>query len=273
MTEPLFSVIVPTYGRPAFLREAVDSVLAQTVADLECIVVDDASPEPVTVDVDDERVRVVRRATNGGPSAARNTGVAHARGTYFTFLDDDDVYTPERLAIALAGFERAPLTVCFTRFDGGDGPGGGRILEGDVADVIRDGITPHPGATAIRRDAWLPLDETLAASADVEWWLRLAANAPVSTEPRLGCVLRRHGGTRHGNTARARLECMQRIRTMHADYFASHPRADAFQLLRIGLHAMAVDERGEARRAFRASLRRRPSARAAYHLLRAYGPR
>src|SRR5512144_2193690 len=94
---PTFSVIIPTYGRAKFLSEAVASVLAQTCADFECIVVDDASPEPATVP-DDERVRLSRREENGGPPAARNTGIDAACGTYVAFLDDDDVWVPTRLA-------------------------------------------------------------------------------------------------------------------------------------------------------------------------------
>src|SRR5262249_54973733 len=97
---PLFTVVIPTFGRPAFLADAVASVVAQTEGDLACGVVDDASPEPVGPPSDDERVRVVRLDTNGGPAAARNAGVAEARGRHLAFLDDDDWWEPERLAEA-----------------------------------------------------------------------------------------------------------------------------------------------------------------------------
>ena len=100
MDDPLFSVIVPTYQRPPFLLEALDSVRRQTIESFECIVVDDGSPEPVRL-ANDDRVRLVRRPINGGVAAARNTGIDHARGRYITFLDDDDVYTPTRLALAV----------------------------------------------------------------------------------------------------------------------------------------------------------------------------
>src|SRR5262249_44071462 len=125
---PTFSVIIPTYGRPRYLAEAVRSVLDQTVGDFECIVVDDASPDPVAV-VDDARVRVVRRDVNGGPAAARNTGIDAARGRNLVFLDDDDLYTPERLAAAATGLARAPVTICHARhLDAEDGRN--RALEG-----------------------------------------------------------------------------------------------------------------------------------------------
>src|SRR5580765_8935030 len=113
---PQFTVVIPTYGRPQLLPEALASVLGQTVPDLECIVVDDASPEPVAVEPN-ERVRLVRREENGGPAAGRNTGAAEARGRYLAFLDDDDWWEPDRLELAVPALERAPVAVCWSRFD------------------------------------------------------------------------------------------------------------------------------------------------------------
>jgi glycosyltransferase involved in cell wall biosynthesis len=92
---PAVSVIVPTIGR-ALLDRAVASVLAQTYADLEVIVVADGpmqiAPHP------DPRVRLVVRPERGGPPAARNSGLDVARGRYIAFLDDDDLWLPEKLA-------------------------------------------------------------------------------------------------------------------------------------------------------------------------------
>src|SRR5436190_11318602 len=129
-------------------------------------------------------------------------------------------------------------------------------------------MTPHPGSTVIARDAWVPFDETLEASADVEWWIRLSAVAPVVTVPRIGCVIRRHRGSRHGNDAAARLEALEQIRQMHADYFATHRRADAFHLFRIGLQASGIGERRRARAAMLQSFRRRPGLRPVYFAAR-----
>jgi glycosyltransferase involved in cell wall biosynthesis len=96
----LVSVIVPTYERPAEVRRAVMSVLAQTHRDLELIVVDDASSKRVAEvlsDIRDERLIVVRHDVNKGLSAARNTGIAKSRGSWLAFLDDDDVWLAEKL--------------------------------------------------------------------------------------------------------------------------------------------------------------------------------
>ncbi|OYW83480.1 MAG: hypothetical protein B7Z20_12545, partial [Sphingobium sp. 32-64-5] len=86
---PLFTVVIPTYNRRDTVVEAVRSALEQTVADVEVIVVDDGStdgtPSAVAA-IGDERIHVIVQA-NGGAAAARNRGIAFARGRYVAFLD------------------------------------------------------------------------------------------------------------------------------------------------------------------------------------------
>ena len=166
MTEqPLFSVIIPTYGRPSYLAEAIASVLEQSVQDFEIIVVDDASPEPVTIP-EDPRISLIRRPRNGGPSAARNTGLDAAGGRYVVFCDDDDLMSPQRLALATEGLSRAPLSVCFSRYL--DGPAGEQVvLEGMVHDTVLDAMAPHVGRTAVERVFALRFDERLDAAEDI----------------------------------------------------------------------------------------------------------
>ncbi|MER5490651.1 CDP-glycerol glycerophosphotransferase family protein [Streptomyces sp. NPDC002490] len=95
---PRFSVIVPVFKVQGYLRECLDSLLAQDFTDFEVIAVDDCSPDR-SADVlaefaaRDPRVVVVRHDTNGGIGRARNTGVARARGDYLFFLDSDDTIT------------------------------------------------------------------------------------------------------------------------------------------------------------------------------------
>lgn len=97
---PTVSVVVPAYNRVESVSRAIDSVLAQTLDDLEVLVVDDASTDG-TADVveryDDPRVRLLRHETNRGGSAARNTGINHATGQYVAFLDSDDEWLPRKL--------------------------------------------------------------------------------------------------------------------------------------------------------------------------------
>jgi GT2 family glycosyltransferase len=94
------SVVVPAYNRAASVSRAVDSALAQTLTDIEVLVVDDASTDATAEVVgayDDPRVRLFQHETNRGGSAARNTGIDHARGTYVAFLDSDDEWLPHKL--------------------------------------------------------------------------------------------------------------------------------------------------------------------------------
>ncbi len=109
---PLVSVVVPTYNRAYCLPRTVDSALAQTHPSVEVIIVDDGSTDDTSDLVaarygDDARVRLIRR-TNGGVSAARNTGLGDARGDYVALLDSDDVWEPWKLELQLACMRARP---------------------------------------------------------------------------------------------------------------------------------------------------------------------
>jgi glycosyltransferase involved in cell wall biosynthesis len=268
---PRFSVIIPTYGRPKFLQEAVDSVLAQTVGEFEVVVVDDASPEPVSVS-DDPRVRVIRRDENGGPAAARNTGIEHAAGEYLAFCDDDDLMTPERLELALEGLDRAPVTVCWNRYHDAPDPAHKPALEGDVRDVILDHMAPHVGRTALQRAIAPLFDERFDALEDVEWWLRLSTRATVSTVPKVGYLVRRHGGPRHRTGVESRVKARQMLMELYAEYFEAHPKAAAFQWKRLGLTAIDAGHPKLARTALWRSYRIQRDPKTLWHLARAAKP-
>lgn len=106
MGTPLVSVIIPTYRRGELLRAAVQSVLAQTLKDIEVLVVEDGSDvaEQVLRGLD-TRVRYLWQE-NRGVSVARNTGAAHANADWLAFLDDDDLWQPEKLERQLALADR-----------------------------------------------------------------------------------------------------------------------------------------------------------------------
>lgn len=99
---PLVSIIVPAYNVAEYIAEALDSALAQTFRDFEIIVVNDGSPdttqlEKVLTDYYDKIIYIVQE--NGGAAAARNSAIAAARGSLLAFLDGDDVWYPEKLAV------------------------------------------------------------------------------------------------------------------------------------------------------------------------------
>jgi len=266
MRNPIFTVIVPTYERPELLAKTLDSVLAQTVEDFECLVVDDASPHPAEVP-DDPRVRLLRLDENGGEPVARNAGLAAARGRFVTFVDDDDLYTPDRLAIAFEALRRAPVAVCWRR--GLDGStGGNRMLEGQVRDTILDQMTPQMGQVAIARALAPAFNESFAALTDVEWLLRVAAESAFATDPRVGLLYRKHEGPRNRNGIAERVRCSHLLLDEHADYFSGHPHAEAFRWKRIGLMNQRLGNYSAARSAFVKSLGIRREKATFAHLAR-----
>jgi glycosyltransferase involved in cell wall biosynthesis len=108
---PLVSVVLTTYNRSELVLPAIDSVLRQTLGDFELIVVDDCSTDDtaeVVGRVDDPRLSLVRHETNLGLAEARNSGISRARGRYLCFLDDDDEWRADKLAVQTAAFDAAP---------------------------------------------------------------------------------------------------------------------------------------------------------------------
>ena len=116
-----FSVIIPLYNKAPYIRKALESVLAQTYADYELIIIDDGSTdgsaeiaEAILQDPASSPYRLIRQA-NSGVSAARNNGIAQAHGDYIAFLDADDWWEPtylERMAQLIEDYPEAGLYAC-----------------------------------------------------------------------------------------------------------------------------------------------------------------
>ncbi len=183
----LASVIIPTWNRAGFVREAIDSALGQTYPAREVIVVDDGSTDetPEILAHYGGEIRWVRTA-NRGCAAARNTGLRLARGEWLAFLDSDDVMPPDKLATQVPVLEARPevgfaygLTVLF-----------GLELPGEVTDqpirpdgngCVAEGIflTTRIGFVSVllRREAVEAaggFDETLRLNEDTDLLLRVA---------------------------------------------------------------------------------------------------
>ena len=120
---PKVSVIIPAYGMPHYLNQAIESVSRQTFTDYELLVVDDGSGDDVTRQYKlPERARLVPLSRHfGEPSGPRNAGFRESVGRYIAFLDQDDVWLPEKLERQVALIEASPeagLVYChFTRVD------------------------------------------------------------------------------------------------------------------------------------------------------------
>lgn len=183
--QPSVSVIIPTHNRSRYLRGALESVFGQTYPPLEVIVVDDASDDdtPALLESFTARIRTHRRPQCGGPSAARNSGVAMARGDLLAFLDSDDEWLPNKLAVQVAALTQA------------DRPYGGifctmqhlsetghmrhpvlRSFRPTVESMCITNVPGSPSAVMIRRDACERLggfDEQLPPCEDWDLWLRI----------------------------------------------------------------------------------------------------
>lgn len=110
---PFFSIIIPTYNRAGDLKSSLESVLQQSFTDFEVVVVDDGSTDHTAAVVrsfTDTRVKYIYQQ-NSERSAARNNGIRNASGKYICFLDSDDQYLPEHLAIINAAIEEQKLPV------------------------------------------------------------------------------------------------------------------------------------------------------------------
>jgi glycosyltransferase involved in cell wall biosynthesis len=261
-TAPEFSVVIPTHNRPELLAEALRSVREQTIADFECIVVDDGSRTARDVLPSDPRFILVELPASQGAGAARNAGLDAARGLAVAFLDDDDEWTPIRLELARAGLARADIAICASRWMDQAAPHATRHLEGDVHDRILDKFTPPLGQTAVRLDRVPRFDPSYLGCQDIEWWLRATHGTTVATVDEIGLLSRRHMGVRSTNARNVRIGASIRLMEEHADYFRSHRRARAFRQYRIGTMLHGEGDSRQARRWLLQSLWTLPSGRA-----------
>src|SRR5947209_7185825 len=108
---PLVTVVIPVFNGAPFVGKAVESVRAQTMKDVEVIVIDDGSTDGTqTVLAELERTQGIRwyQQDHGGPARSRNRGIEAARGAFIALLDCDDVWLPEKLSAQLAIMQRDP---------------------------------------------------------------------------------------------------------------------------------------------------------------------
>jgi glycosyltransferase involved in cell wall biosynthesis len=285
------SLIIPTFNHARFLGAAIDSALAQTLGAVDVIVVDDGSIDdtPAVLERYAGRVRVLRQP-NRGLSAARNAGLAAARGTFVSFLDADDVMAPTKLAAQLAVLERSPA-IGWTYCD---------VLMETVATGATTRASERFGYAARALDGWLfpelihgnfipaiaPLvrrtaleaaggfDERLTALEDWDMWLRLSLIAEARYTPAVLVTYRiRAGGMSEDRVRMDKsrfqvLDKINRTRPVALESLGNVGRrliADTHNWL--GKEAYACGDWREARRRFAASVLTVPWQREAPWLL------
>jgi glycosyltransferase involved in cell wall biosynthesis len=198
-SHPTVSVVIPTRNRAEMVAShALPSALAQRDVDIEVVVVDDGSDEEgrrALESVTDSRVRVVHHATREGQSRARNTGIEAARGDWIAFLDDDDLWSPDKLREQLDAAASAGADFAYTGVVMIDESRGGEVIttfpptppEGLLERLLAWNAI-HAGASSVLARASIVrelggFDENLVQFTDWDLWIRLAAHGPAAACP------------------------------------------------------------------------------------------
>ena len=235
---PQVSVIIPAFNAEQFIAEAIQSVLAQTNACHEIIVIDDGSTDKTTevLKTFDGKIRCLYQQ-NKGPSAARNAGIQVAQGELICFLDADDLWTPDKLEVQLAFMEANPDVAlvfsdheefneegivlssylgekrkAFESFPIATGP-----LENAFAKLVVENFISTP--TVMVRKSCLEkagvFDEEIRSVEDRDLWLRIAALSTIACIPRIFCKRRFH----QANISKHKeLTVMSRIRVLEKNW-------------------------------------------------------
>jgi len=195
----LVSVIMPVYNVEAYVAQAIQSVLQQTYAYLELILVDDGATDrslAICQGFDDPRIRIIRQA-NRGLAGARNTGIRHARGAYIALIDSDDLWAKTKLAQHVAHLEQAPqigVSYCPSAFIDEAGQPLGlfqtpKLTAITAVDILCRNPIGNGSVPVLRREVFEAIafqenrygqmeefyfDDQFRQSEDIECWLRIA---------------------------------------------------------------------------------------------------
>ena len=172
---PFVSVIIPVFNGERFLREAVQSVLDQQYSPVEIIIVDDGSTDGTATIAKSlpETVRYLYQM-NQGPSAARNRGIEHARGSLLAFADADDLWPADKLKLQLPFFEDPSIEIVMGRIQ--------QVLLSRTVDghthtqeFAEPAFSVNLGSAIIRKSVFERVgafDEGMRYSEDVDWFMR-----------------------------------------------------------------------------------------------------
>jgi glycosyltransferase involved in cell wall biosynthesis len=230
---PVVSVVVPTYNRPDMLKEAVASVLGQTLTSLEVVVVNDGGDDLTELleSFHDDRIVYLRLPERRERSAARNTGIRAARGQYIAYLDDDDLYYPDHLATIISFMREQRVQAAYSdayrarqqMVDGTYVTVDRTVLYADEFD--REEllcINFIPILCMVHERSCLEkagmFDESLRTHEDWDVWIRIACHYPIRRVPHVTCEYRvrddlTNTSTRHkANLVSSQKEVYQRYR-------------------------------------------------------------
>lgn len=197
---PRVSIVVSAFNAERFIAATIASALNQTFADFELLVIDDGSTDGTAGAVrralgTDPRCRLIVQR-NGGPSSARNRGVAESSGGLIAFLDHDDLWHPEKLAAQVELLDAMPdagVATCYSAVIDASGRCLGWRLGGEARgragrDMIEWDMVSGGSVAMVRRTALAAagaFDESLRFREDWDMWIRLARHVPFVTVPRI----------------------------------------------------------------------------------------
>jgi glycosyltransferase involved in cell wall biosynthesis len=205
MSSPSVAVVIPTHNRASLLRRTLTSVLAQREVDLEVVIVDDGSDASEAREVrryEQERFRVVRNDDARGVGAARNLGAGATTASWLAFCDDDDLWTPTKLARQISAAETAGRLWAYTgavKFE--FGPVVWQLMPPPDPQAVADrlpyqNVIPAGSSNVLVHRAALMeaggFDAGLWHLADWDMWLRLLQLGPPAHAPGLGVGYRLH---------------------------------------------------------------------------------
>ncbi|MCO6441875.1 MAG: glycosyltransferase [Nitrococcus mobilis] len=213
---PTVTVLIPVHNRVGYIRDAIDSVLAQTFADFELLIIDDASSDgsaESAASYRDRRLRLLRNETQLGIPGSRNRGVDEARGEFLAFLDSDDRARPERLACQVAFLRDHPDYAAVGSWiewmDEAGRPLGQVKRKATTWDQIaaeRLFRSCLENSAAMARTALLRAyrhREHIKLGSDYDLWTRVAADHKLACLPQILVYRRAHGGrTTRGQSER-----------------------------------------------------------------------
>jgi len=232
---PEVSVVIPVFNGATFVSRAIESVLRQTLPDLELVVVDDGSTDETPSVVQaftDPRIRYIRQ-TNQGPSVARNTGIRATTAPWVAFLDGDDYWLPTKLEAQLARVRAMPQAGLV--YAGGTYRDMSGAVIADMPATVEGDLLPQllldnclAGSTSsamVRRDVLNKIglfDESMSCCEDWELWLRVAnATQIAKVEERLVCIVNRPGSL-NKRARDVRNVSLDMLKTAFATYGAPH---------------------------------------------------
>lgn len=239
MADPLVTVLMPAYDAAAFVREAVDSILGQTVGDFELLVVDDGSTDQTLAilrSYRDPRIRIVESPVNQGITAALNRGLELAEGRYVLRMDADDISLPDRIEKQVRYMEEHPeVGVCggsihgFNATRDFEAPKPSAQSHEPMACTLPFGtVLLHP--TVIFRGelfrSGLRYDPDYPHAEDYELWCRLARITRLAVLPAIVLRYRMHGRSISSRFHRDQLETTRRIRLREVRAIGVEPTSE-----------------------------------------------